>query len=253
MSVLQIEDISTNNNTTRPPFGTLYLIGRSFLSSDGPEERKDSNKKKINKKKPIIHHSARIDRYSPYSFGVDAKKSLFSINAGGNSLYSEALSIQYFVDLGATQILLEKQVQYDYYNCKMVDFVMTYQGKRVGVSVARAMSFGKCAKSGAVKSFGRDMARTLLQKKLLGLVLARNCVSKQHSFFTSILHLQCQESKSASILQEVYQELIEESRIDPSNSWHESLQGDFYLIITKVCEKSPYFHQVFNEQRKKRK
>jgi hypothetical protein len=184
------------------------------------------------KKKHIA--PAHVDEYAPYEFGPVAAGSLLTQNAGGNSLMSEAFSIQYFIDLGAHDILLEKQVMYDFFGCKMVDFIMTHCGKRVGVSVARAMSFK------GDEPFDRKRAEQLLVKKLSGLVIARNCVSEVHAFFTSILHVQCETREMATLLQSVYQDLIADF------SWNENLKGTLHLVLTVVHRRSPFCQAVFN-------
>ena len=133
---------------------------------------------------------------------VDAYRSLTVENAGGKSEVSEALSIQYFHDkFIATNILLEKEVDYRFYNCKMVDFVCTINEVRLGVSVTRAMGYPN------PERFDREAADHLLQKKLYGLIVARNAVNKQHRFFKSILHVFCQTEHIAELLVEAYASL----------------------------------------------
>jgi len=129
----------------------------------------------------------------------DALRSLTVANAGGKSEVSEALSIQYFYEkYAATNILLEKEVDYRFYNCKMVDFVCSIGEVRLGVSVTRAMGFPNPEK------FEMENAEHLLRKKLFGLIVARNAVNKQHRFFKSILHVFCQTPHIAELLTEAY-------------------------------------------------
>lgn len=115
----------------------------------------------------------------------DAFRALVTENAGGNSRRSEAMSIEYFVAFfQARDILLEKEVEY-WFCSRMIDFLMTVRGRRVGVSVVRAMGYPNHT------AFTLDKAISLLHKKIDGLIVARKCVSKRHSFQHSILHVQC--------------------------------------------------------------
>jgi hypothetical protein len=120
----------------------------------------------------------------------DAYRSLVVDNAGGKSSVSEAVSIDRFARLfGATQVLVEKEVEY-WIDYKMVDYVCTVDQQRVGVSVTRAMSTtdGKSLDL-TPGQFTLDDAIRLLNKKLYGLIVSRNGVSKRCRFYRSILHI----------------------------------------------------------------
>lgn len=139
-----------------------------------------------------------------YEFGdnpithPDAVRSLSVENAGGKSEVSEALSMQYFYErFGAGQFLLEREVEY-WCEYKMVDFVCTIAETRIGVSVTRAMGYP------TPEHFDAEAALHLLRKKLYGLIVARNAVDKKHRFFKSILHIFCQTTPIAALLQEAY-------------------------------------------------
>lgn len=127
-----------------------------------------------------------------------AKKSLLVDNAGGKSAVSEAFSIYYFGWIrGATDFVFEKEVDY-WISYKMVDFICTVKGKRVGVSVTRAMGFP------SPNYFGYDDAVILLRKKLFGLIVARDCVMTKHSFSCSVLHVWCQTEAIANHVRDAY-------------------------------------------------
>ena len=137
------------------------------------------------------------------NFGEDALRSIEIENAGGRSALSEMLSIEYFSKKhGATDFLFEMEVEY-WISYKMVDFVCslptrTGEKERVGVSVTRAMAYP------SPDLFTLEMAKTLLNKKMSGLVIARNAVIKKHRFFTSYLHVWCQTRKIADLVAEAY-------------------------------------------------
>ena len=132
---------------------------------------------------------------------LHAKRSLEVENAGGKSVLSEMLSIQYFQTVyGATNVLLEMEVEY-WCEYRMVDFVCEVGGRRVGVSVTRAMQWNPNI------PFTLESARYLLNKKLYGLVVARNAVIKGQRFFNSVLHCFCMTERIAELMREAYDEL----------------------------------------------
>lgn len=138
----------------------------------------------------------------------DAKRSLEIDNAGGKSAISEMFSIEYFVRaFSAQKILCEMEVGY-WFDCNMVDFVCSIpqfpqdslmsRASRVGVSVTRAMGYP------TPEDFTYDQGLALLRKKLYGLIIARNSVVKAHSFYKSVLHVWCQTSQIALLVQKAY-------------------------------------------------
>lgn len=153
----------------------------------------------------------------------EASDSLNIINAGGKSNVSEALSIQYFLSVfGGTDFVYEKQIDY-YIHYKMVDFICTLPNlARVGVSVTRAMKFPR------PERFTLEDAHRLLQKKLYGLIVARNAVNRRHAFYRSVLHVWCQTPRIADLLQEAYNSL-------DINDYGLDIQGVVVLLLT-VCE-----------------
>ena len=151
----------------------------------------------------------------------DAKRSLTIRNAGGKSDISEALSMQFFYEkFHAKNFILEMEVEY-WIDYKMVDYICTLNSKRIGVSVTRAMGFPHS------ENFKYEDAERLLEKKLYGLIIARNCISKKHSFFHSVLHIWCQTVEIAKFLQQAFSNLdFEEYNID--------IKTDISLLLT-VC------------------
>lgn len=171
-------------------------------------------------------HCDRIfcDSYSLPRSGLlcaDAHRSLTVDNAGGQSDISEAFSIDYFSSIfGADSFLLEKEVSY-WIDYKMVDFICSIGGNRVGVSVTRAMGFP------SADDFNEEQALRLLHKKLYGLIVARNAVEKRQAFFRSILHIWCQDDRVAKLVREAYSSFdIADYGLD--------IQGTVVLLLT-VC------------------
>ncbi len=163
----------------------------------------------------------------PY-FCEDAKRSLRVENAGGHSVISEMMSIEYFSRVFQSQdVLLEMEVEY-WIDYKMVDFICTVSGGvRVGVSVTRAMGFPDPS------DFTYEQGLTLLKKKLYGLIVSRNGVTKKHSFFRSILHVWCQTRKIANFMKKAYQSF-------DIDDYELNIKGVVILQLT-VCQESSLY------------
>lgn len=177
------------------------------------------------------HHRDKVfvDVYRPVPISKmnmcdDARRSLASPNAGGKSALSEMLSMQYMHQVyGAEDTLIEMEVEY-WLEYKMVDYVCSVKGVRVGVSVTRAMTYPNPSK------FHIDHARTLLNKKLYGLIVARNSVTQRHTFFKSVLHVWCQTQRIANLVKEAYEEMdVSDYGLD--------IRGEVILLLT-VCDES---------------
>lgn len=187
-----------------------------------------------NKKGPVTHRSHIFtDNYTlPPSSMVceDGKRSLTVENAGGKSDISEMYSIDYFTQMyGATNTIFEKEVNY-WIDYKLVDFICTIDDHRVGVSVARAMGYPTS------ENFTSQIASKLLYKKLYGLIVARNAVVKEQSFFKSILHIWCQDAHVAQLLCEAFSNLDD-------NDYGLDVKGVVLLQLT-ICD-DPQLYKNF--------
>ncbi|EFJ15258.1 hypothetical protein SELMODRAFT_422943 [Selaginella moellendorffii] len=111
----------------------------------------------------------------------------------------QSLSVEYFVrKFKATDVVTEMEVEYCAMNWKKVDYICNLYGQRVGVSVTRAMSYPN------PEDFSPQMAYRLLYKKLFGLVVARHGVTDRHSFSQCVLHVWCETTTTAKLLQAQY-------------------------------------------------
>lgn len=165
-----------------------------------------------------------------HTVSEDAKRSITIDNAGGQSAISEMYSIDYFTQMyGATNTIFEKEVSY-WIDYKMVDFICTIESQRVGVSVARAMGYPTSNK------FTSEMASKLLFKKLYGLIVARNAVVKTQSFFTSILHIWCQDAHVANLLRDAFSNLDDDD-------YGLDVRGVLLLQLT-ICDDPQLYRNV---------
>lgn len=143
-----------------------------------------------------------------FKLGDCAKKVLRDINAGGNSIISEALSAEILVrEFGASGIRTEMEVEYSFSNWKICDYTIRMQGncdlqgKNVGVSVTRAFNYQDDSK------FTYSDAETILNKKINGLILARSGISEKDAFYTSILHVWVKTNRTKNLLHRAYKKL----------------------------------------------
>ena len=157
----------------------------------------------------------------------DAHRSIVVENAGGKSEVSEMYSIDYFAQMyGATNTILETEVDY-YYQYKMIDFICTINGRRVGVSVSRGMGYP------SPDNFTARTAARVMYKKLYGLVVARDIVVEEQSFSLSILHIWCQNYRIARLLHNAF------CNFDPID-YGFNVKGTVLLQLT-VCDDSQLY------------
>lgn len=126
----------------------------------------------------------------------EARYSLDIPNAGGSSDVSEALSMQYMHNrFGARDFIPEMDVPY-WIEYKMCDFLATFGNEWVGVSVTRAVPYPF-----DTGEYTLEKATNLLQRKLYGLIVAREAIMEDYGFSRSILHVWCYNSKIANLIE----------------------------------------------------
>jgi hypothetical protein len=157
-----------------------------------------------------------------------ARRSLTIQNAGGSSNLSEALSIYYMRNrFKGSGFVLEKEMRY-WIDYKMCDFLVNIYGQRFGVSVTRAFGYPTS------KNYTEQSAYNLLIKKLDGLILARHCISEEHSFTRCILHIWSDSAKVTDFLMKAY---INIQKDDPT--FYKTIM-DVIVIITTCSERYIY-------------
>lgn len=154
-------------------------------------------------------------------------------NAGGSSDVSEAISMQYMHNkLGATAFIPEMDVPY-WIEYKMCDYLMMLRGEWIGVSVTRAVPYPF-----ETGEFTPSKARELLERKLYGLIVAREAIMEEYGFSRSILHVWCYNSKIASLIESAHDSIVKE----------EVEQGqDTYDHVHVVCTVCPYEYIYSNK------
>lgn len=157
----------------------------------------------------------------------DIAKESLKFSAEGNSDVSEMFSIQFMInEYEGTKFIFEKQVQY-WVDYKMVDYIFTKKKKRVGVSVTRAMGFPNA------EDFTEDDAIFLLNKKIKGLIIARNSVIEIQTFYECILHVWCQNEKIGDMISKNFGKMCFD------------MDGSLSLIAT-VCDDKRIYENKFD-------
>jgi hypothetical protein len=155
--------------------------------------------------------------FNEFKLGTCARKVFAADNAGGNSVISEAMSAEILTRIfGANTVRTEMEVEYSFSNWKIADFTIKLYDKNVGISVTRAFNYI------SDDNFTIESAEALLNKKITGLVLARNSISERDSFYTSILHVFCRSDRIRKLLHSAYKRLNNEIR-------------DNIIILCTVC------------------
>lgn len=168
--------------------------------------------------------------FQTIQFSETPLRSMHIQNAGGSSEISEALSMYYMEhQFGAVQFVPEKEVDY-WIDYKMCDYLMTLNQANIGVSVTRAVTYP------FDQPFTDQLATTLLDKKLNGLIIARNAVNLRHQFFKSILHIWCYTALAATNLKKAYYRLI--------NNDQDQTYSNIYVICTICQQKYIYTNHV---------
>ena len=132
----------------------------------------------------------------------DSNRMLHTPNAGGNSLWSEVMSLELLQGMyGASLLRLEMEILYGCHS-KITDYSVVMMGHHLGVSVTRAMKFRGI--------FTTDDALYLLNKKLSGVVKSTRGVIRAHRWEKQILHVWAECDYIAELVQRVYEEELED-------------------------------------------
>ena len=115
----------------------------------------------------------------------------------------------------------------------MCDYIMRdhASGENIGVSVTRAVSYPFDT------PLTLERARSLLQRKLYGLVVARNSVSECHSFDVSVLHAWCLTRDAAEQLRIAHSELVQADK--------EERTYDNIHVVCTVCTQLSLYNNRF--------
>ncbi|KAI8353996.1 hypothetical protein BD560DRAFT_408128 [Blakeslea trispora] len=134
--------------------------------------------------------------------GKGAFRLLSTPNAGGSSVYSEALSIEFLSRLLGVN-LYKTETELVYHGSKevrgpMMDYACLYQNLILGVSVTRAMAYQR--------QYTKQDAHDLLNKKLRNIVQSSENIANTR-FDRHILHVWTESGKNAALVNKICRKL----------------------------------------------
>lgn len=151
---------------------------------------------------------------------LSSMKMLKLPNAGGNSLWSEVISLEVLISVHKAKLLkTEMELEYWPLGCKITDYSIELFGDRVGVSVTRALKFGGI--------FTENDAQELLKKKLYGVNVSSKCVLRSHGWKKQILFVWAEQPYIGDLLLSAYHNLDNEFK---SNT----------IVYLCVCKNAKY-------------
>lgn len=186
------------------------------------------------------------DRYFPAKEFklIDGVRALFEEeNAGGaGAQFSEYLSGVLYHGFGARDFIEEMAVPY-WWNWKKVDYLCTMYGRRIGVSVKRAVNTEIMlqlkrpdvpdTRNITDVTFTKESAIKFLDSAIRGLVVARRCVFEDHDFTKSILHVWCPTVRVSKLIREAFEDLdVEDMDLE--------VKGYLILHLTLCQDKNVY-------------
>ena len=131
-------------------------------------------------------------------------------NAGGSSVLSEVFSFEVLARCEmATLLKTETQILYTVAG-KITDLLVEIDGKKVGVSVARAVKFPRTEET----LYTKEDAASLLDKKLRDILESSQNVAPEDRWVKQILHVMAYDLQHVEMLQEAYEELDDAVKAD---------------------------------------
>ncbi len=150
-----------------------------------------------------VHHHLAL---KVSTLGKEAKYILNQPNAGGSSIWSEALAMEVLQrTLGCREVYSEMEIVYFNENWKKCDFITCLRSERIGVSVTRALLIGKLAPKNP-----DDLEICLyhfLQKKIHGLVVSRVGVDERFNFQQSVLFVWSPDRITTRLVKKLFHQL----------------------------------------------
>ncbi|MGI5860457.1 MAG: hypothetical protein ACOX6T_00200 [Myxococcales bacterium] len=136
-------------------------------------------------------------------------------NAGGSSLLSEVFAYEVLERCELASLLAtEMEVSYLDPDSKITDLLVEIDGMKIGVSVTRAVGYPREA------PYPLATAKSLLQKKLEGILDSSENVAPEHKWVKQILHVLAYSADHATVMEQAWNETAD------------TLKADTILLIT---------------------
>lgn len=138
---------------------------------------------------------------SKLKLSESALRVLNTPNAGGNSVWSEVLSMEMLSMLYSAKLeKTEMELQY-VMEGSITDYSVKMNGFVIGVSVTRAMKYRGV--------FSYEDALALLTKKMKGVMKSSENISEEHKWTKQVLHVWVQEPYMVALVEQAYAALTE--------------------------------------------
>mmetsp|Transcript_15079 Transcript_15079/g.21050 ORF Transcript_15079/g.21050 Transcript_15079/m.21050 type:complete len:253 (+) Transcript_15079:226-984(+) len=207
-SIATSDQIQRCNTTLRPDFEIISPFRNTFAM-----HRSLENEEHATFVKNTIRFRNKTKELA-FQMCTGTRKIFEDPNAGGNSIWSEALSFEVLSTLLNARLLrTEMEIEYQFLGCKITDYSAEVHGKTLGVSVTRALKFNG--------EFTEEDGVALLTKKLNGINVSTDMVTPEHSWKKQILHVFAEKAYVADVLEKVY-----ETQISPE------LKNNTIVIVT---------------------
>jgi len=160
------------------------------------------DEKRQNEPALMTNHFVAKTKMQGFKFSEGGSKIMNLPNAGGSSEASEVMSFELLADMFNAKLLFtEMELNYGP-GSKITDFSVQIQGVTVGVSVTRAMKFRG--------TFTLDDATKLLEKKMMGVIMSTQGVSRSQRWGRQILHVWVEKPYMAELIEQAYEQLSDE-------------------------------------------
>jgi hypothetical protein len=159
-----------------------------------------------NEKNVIINYFYILDGFNNERLSPVTKRFLETPNAGGSSIFSEAISCELFTIFHrGKDIKTEMEINYICEAFKPVDMIIKFPTKshdiNVAISTTRAMfHWGH-------HLYTKELAHKLVARKVTQLILARDAVCDNDAFQKGILHVFCQTERIAHLIAQAFNQL----------------------------------------------
>lgn len=158
-----------------------------------------------------------LNPFNKLKLSNGARKLLNTPNAGGSSVISEVLSLEFMSRFfGAKLLKTEMEVQYWPIGGSITDYVASIYGQIIGVSVTRAMKYDG--------EFAIEDAIRLLNKKLRG--VNQSTANNQEGWKKQVLHVWATSTETAHCVLRAW------------NLLDDFVRSDTVVLVT-VCTKDP--------------
>lgn len=142
-----------------------------------------------------------LDSFEPPLTLVSVNKFCRFLQAGGNSVWSEVLSMEMLSMLYSAKLeKTEMELQY-VMEGSITDYSVKMNGFVIGVSVTRAMKYRGV--------FSYEDALALLTKKMKGVMKSSENISEEHKWTKQVLHVWVQEPYMVALVEQAYAALTE--------------------------------------------